>query len=168
MGLVHNILLNVEKRKDMESLLWKSCFSSWYFINTLTHSAKDYTMNIKCIPMTFPVVLLTGEDGKIQTTLPVLVFFFSISSIFIFYCVFFLLPFRPLIPPPPSNHHTVVHETFLLFTQFLHSLTSPSHCCHPALHLWVCLLFFLFSFSLDSTYEWEHMVFVFLWLAYFT
>ena len=42
----------------------------------------------------------------------------------------------------------------------------PPNSCHPA--LWVCLYFPSSVCSLDSTYEWNCMVFVFLWLASFT
>ena len=45
------------------------------------------------------------------------------------------------------------------------SLTSPYTSCHSALHLWVCTHFPCQSVcSLNSTHEWNHMVFVFLWL----
>ena len=53
------------------------------------------------------------------------------------YCIF-PSPFSPFILPPPSNHHlhSVAHvnESFFLFAQSLHFLTSPTS-CHPVLHL---------------------------------
>ena len=58
-------------------------------------------------------------------------------------CPWVLFPFCS-IPPPPN---------------------LPTQCCQHTLYLWVSVL--LFS-SLDSIYEWNHMVFVFLSLAYFT
>ena len=42
------------------------------------------------------------------------------------FIVFLPLPFSPLILPSPSSHHTLVHvpESFFLFSQSLHPLTS--------------------------------------------
>ena len=42
------------------------------------------------------------------------------------FIVFLPLPFSPLILPSPSSHHTLVHvpESFFLFAQSLHPLTS--------------------------------------------
>ena len=86
---------------------------------------------------------------------------------------FFPLPFSPHYPTPPSDHHPVVHvhESFALFAQSLHSLTCPTphHSCHLlSISESVSLLLVSSVCSLDSTNEWNHMVFVFLWLAYFT
>ena len=86
------------------------------------------------------------------------------------FIVFFPLPFISLISPSPtptpSNHHTLVHESFFLFAQSLHLLPSPPLSCHPALYESVFILLVSSVCSLDSTYEWNDMVFVFLWLAY--
>ena len=93
------------------------------------------------------------------------------SSFSKFNLVFFPLPFIPFIRPSPSNYHSVVHvhESFFLFAQSFHPLMTPP--------LAVCLFslcesvpIFLVSSvcSLDSTYECNHMLFVFLWLFYFT
>ena len=53
------------------------------------------------------------------------------------FIVFFPLPFSPLHPPPTRNHHTDVHvhESFFLFVESLHPLTSPPTSCQPVLHL---------------------------------
>ena len=50
-------------------------------------------------------------------------------KIFKFLLYFFHYHLVPLFPTPPSSHHTVVHvhESFFLFAQSLHPLTSP----HP-------------------------------------
>ena len=94
-----------------------------------------------------------------------------------------LLP--PFVPPLPSS--TSPHPPFPLAITilqsvsffFLCSIPSPFHPApkpHPFWQLSVCSLYYvlvptllvsLFC-SLDSTYKWNHIVFVFLWLAYFT
>ena len=94
-----------------------------------------------------------------------------------------LSPFIPPLPSSPAptpftsdNHHTVVCvcEGFfcLILSSFLYS--SPLHTT-PFWELSVCSLclsvyfYFVCLFcSLDSTHKWNHMVFVFFWLAYFT
>ena len=57
-------------------------------------------------------------------------------SLFMYFIVFFPLPFVPL---KLHNHHTVVyvHESFFLFAQSLHPLTPPPvpQICQPALYL---------------------------------
>ena len=85
-----------------------------------------------------------------------------------FNCIFFHYHLSPLYPSP-CNHHPVVHvhESFFLFVQSLHSLTSllPNWLtsCSPSMSL---SIFSSSVCSLDSTYEWSHRVFVFLWLAF--
>ena len=73
--------------------------------------------------------------------------------------------------PPSSSHHTIVHvhESFFLFAQFLYPSAPP----HTSFYLFpiyesVFVLFVSSLCSLDSKYEWDHMVFVFPWLVYFT
>ena len=76
---------------------------------------------------------------------------------------FFPLPFSALILLSPSNHHTVVHihESFFLFAQPLHPLTSQCSC--HLLSIYESVPIFLVSSvcELDSTHEWNHRVFVF-------
>ena len=45
---------------------------------------------------------------------------------FLIYNLYSIFHLVPLYLPPPSNHHTVVHvhESFFLFAQSLHPLTS--------------------------------------------
>ena len=87
-----------------------------------------------------------------------------------FYCIF-PLPFILLMPSSPQLPPHCYPCPWLIFPFCLISAPpnlSP-HSCLPALHLWVCLYFIVsLVCSLDSTYEWNQMVFVFLWLAYFT
>ena len=54
--------------------------------------------------------------------------FYLFIYLFNLYCIFFPLPFSALISPSLRNHHTVVHvqESFFLFDQSLHLLTSPT------------------------------------------
>ena len=98
---------------------------------------------------------------------PINLFFFLKFNL---YCIFSVIRLVPLYLPLPSNHHTVVHahESFFLFAQLLYSLLSPLNLssCSPSMSLSIFLVSSVCS--LDSTGEWNHMVFVFLWLAYFT
>ena len=91
--------------------------------------------------------------------------------LFNFYYIF-PLPFISFVPPPSHNQHTVlhVHESFFpfLFAQFSHPPT-PLSAAAVLLSIYESLFIFLVSSvcSLESTYEWNHMVFSLLWLAYF-
>ena len=90
--------------------------------------------------------------------------FWILSLIFLFYCIF-LLSFTFLIFPPPHNHHTVVHvhESFVLLAQSAHPLNPTPELSAYSLYMSLSLFCLL-----DSTYEWNHMVFIFLSLSYFT
>ena len=70
----------------------------------------------------------------------------NVSFIYLFFIVYFPLPFSPLGPPSPCNHHTGVHvhESFFLSAQSLHPSSRG-----PALNLWACLfcLLVLFIYS---------------------
>ena len=59
------------------------------------------------------------------------------------------LPFDPAIP---------------LLVLYLKNPKTPVSCLYASDSSWLVSLFW----SLDSTYKWDHMVFVFHWLAYFT
>ena len=87
-----------------------------------------------------------------------------------FNCIFPLL-FNPLISTPSFSHHTVVHvhEPFVLFAQSFHPLKSPASIgVIWSLSMNLSLLSLLAQFVHLTPHEWDHMVFVFLWLAYFT
>ena len=74
---------------------------------------------------------------------------------FLFNCIF-PITYSPLMPPLPSNHHTVVHvhESFFLFAQSLHPLTSTPLVV-VLLSIYDPALIFLVSSvcSLDSIHE---------------
>ena len=104
------------------------------------------------------------------------------------------VPFHPLLsslcPPPPtlpppfplaittllsvSTGYTYMSR--MLFSQPLYLLSSsPPTLLHSdsyqfvlCIHASVSILFVSLCCSLDPTYKWDHMVFVFLWLADFT
>ena len=65
-------------------------------------------------------------------------------------------------------------HTYIFFAQSLHLVFTqlpypPSFWELSVCSLYLCLfLFYLLSCSLDFTHNWDHMVFVFLQLAYFT
>ena len=99
----------------------------------------------------------------------------------VLFLLYFPLPFNPLIPlyplppppipsPPPCNHHTVVHvhESFLFFARSLHPWLPLNKSCQLAFYESVSILLVNLFCSLDYTYEWNYMVFTFLWLVYFT
>ena len=89
------------------------------------------------------------------------------------YPLFTLLQLRP--PTSRSNHHTVVcvHEffSFLLFSSIPPPPHPPTHPSHPnsisllSFSESVSILLISSFCSLDFTYEWNHVAFVFLWLC---
>ena len=102
-----------------------------------------------------------------------LFFFFLGGCTFLLY--FFPLPFNPFMfsSLQHSPHCCMCPWVLFLFAQSLHTLPAPSTFppilgCHPALYESVSILLVSSVCSLDSICEWNHMVFVFLWLAYFT
>ena len=99
-------------------------------------------------------------------TLSVRFSFFVLIFIFI---AFFPLSFSPLMPPPHNNHH-IVAMSMSPFSFLLNPSTSyaPHLTYHPALYESVPIFLISSVCLLDSTYERNYMVFVFLWLAYFT
>ena len=100
-----------------------------------------------------------------------------IGHVFLFLNLIFIAFFShyqwvSLYPPVPSNHHTVGHvqESFFFFVQPLHLLTYPlpTSCHLLSIYESVSVLPVRSVCSLDSTYKWNQMVFVFFWLAYLT
>ena len=98
--------------------------------------------------------------------------FYSTTFSFWFniYCIFSPLPFSPLIPPSfqQSTHHCLC--PWVLFPFLLKPSAPYAHPPHLSYHLLsICesVPVFLISsgWSLDYTYKWNHMVFVFPWLA---
>ena len=66
------------------------------------------------------------------------------------------------------NYQLVLLNTFTLLSQPVHKpplFWQPSVC---SLDLWVCFYFVCLFCSLDSTYNWNYMGFVFLSSTYFT
>ena len=91
-------------------------------------------------------------------------------------------PLCPLLPPPPplplvittllSMWDIYIYTFFLLnsFAYFTQLPTPPFHWQMSVFYIYesVSILLVCLFCSLDSIYEWNHMVLVFLWLAYFT
>ena len=90
-------------------------------------------------------------------------------------------PPYPLLPPPTPLPLLITIPLSVSIRCFflLHPFTFLTQLPNPpplwqlsvcSLYLWVYFYFDCYSLlcSLDSTYEWNHTVFVFLWLAYFT
>ena len=104
---------------------------------------------------------------------PLLVFLFSKHFLMFFiFTVFFPLLFSPLILSPtlPCNHQPVihVHESFFPLAWSLPPLPPAIAAILLSIYESVSMLHVSSVCSLDSTYEWNHIVLVFLWLAYFT
>ena len=86
-----------------------------------------------------------------------------------------LPPLSPHPRPPPSLWPSP-HCCLCLWVMYICFLVNPFTFFHPCPMTVVCSMYpCLFQFclvssfcSLDSTYKWEYMVFVFLWLAYFS
>ena len=86
-----------------------------------------------------------------------------------------LPPFHLAIKAPlPSGHQntvTCVNELYI-YDLWLHLLSPrpptlfPSESCQSVMYPCLCFYFAIFFCSLDSTYKWDHMVSVFLWLTY--
>ena len=95
--------------------------------------------------------------------------FTTSRQVFIHHCLPHLYP--PPVALQPCHHHTVVQVLeFSLFCLFcsIPLLPSPPDSYQPAIYESVSI-FLISSFSsLDSTLEWNHIVLVFFWLAYFT
>ena len=112
--------------------------------------------------------------------LPVLSYFLHL--LFMLLSVSHILPFAPLCPPAPyfhsqSPHWCPIHESFI---DVLWLIPSPSFSQNwlphtlllqlsiPWFHPSDSILLITLFCSLDSSYKWDHMVFVFHHLAYFT
>ena len=99
--------------------------------------------------------------------------FLSFLSLFLslsLFCIFTHFCLILLYPPLPLQSPYCCPWVLFPFCSFPPPSTLHLHLsCQPILYLWVCLYLLVSSdCSLDSTCEWNHMVFVFLWLAYFT
>ena len=100
------------------------------------------------------------------------VILYTSSDMLLFLLYFLALPFNTLILPPPQSPHCYPCPWVL---SSLYSIPlSPNlpplaiavilHSMYESVYVWLVRLIC----SLDSTYEWNHLVFVFLWLGYFT
>ena len=126
------------------------------------------------------IVLSTWQTASLSffSWLKCNLFFFSLffSFILFFYhiifIIFFPLPFSPLIPPSPQQSPLCCLRPWVLFP-FCSIPPYPKFPTPPSCHLLsiyesISVLLVSSVCLLDSKYEWNHMVFVFLWLAYFT
>ena len=93
----------------------------------------------------------------------------NIKVIYLFLLYFFPLPFSSIIP---HSHPAVTTLLSMPMSPFC-SIPPPSNLSaplsgHPLLYQPVSILLVSSVCSFDSTYEWNQMIFVFLWLPYFT
>ena len=100
------------------------------------------------------------------------VFFFFLFLLFFkfnLYCIFYY--HLVTIYPKPLAIPTLLSMSWVLF-HFTSIPPPPNHSptSYHLLSIYESIPIFIVSsvYSLDSIYEWNHMVFVFLWLAYFT
>ena len=118
-----------------------------------------------------------------RTICEILLVFSFLTYYFFFYCWPYCIhplftPSSPLYPPlaplPGPSPHCCLWLCVCACMFFGQSLPVSPHllpseicqsvpCSYASGFIWFITLFC----SLDSTYEWDHMVFVFLWLAYF-
>ena len=107
---------------------------------------------------------MSFSSWKINNLLPALFgpFYFLQLIYLVIYLTFYLYVF---------HYHTVlhVHESFPFCSIPLPAALPPllAAILLP-IYKSVSIVLVHSVFSLDFTYEWNHMVFVFLWLAYFT
>ena len=96
----------------------------------------------------------------------------------------FLSPLFPPLPTSTSTHPLSLWLSsqfclwlcvmyiclWLIPSSFIQSSLHPSDICQSlqCIHASISVLFVSLFYSLDSIYTWDYMVFVFLWLAYFT
>ena len=141
---------NKKQKINLKCILYKPIYLKYYHFKNL-HYFKIWDF----------FVITAFSNSGVYFILFIYFFWFIL-----FYCIF-LLPFILLILPPHWSHHTVVHvhESIFLFAWSLHPLI-PLHIRHLAVYESVSIL--RLSSVCSATYEWNHMVFVFLWLAYFT
>ena len=101
-----------------------------------------------------------------------------------FYCWHkYKCPISPTSSKPPPPPLAVTTRCLCLWVMHICSFTSPfsffylvpsslfpSDSCQsvPCVHTSVSIVFLSLFCSIHSTFKWDHMVFVFLWLAYFT
>ena len=87
------------------------------------------------------------------------------------FIVFSPLPFSPLMPPNPQQSPLCCPCPWVLLPFCSIPLPpnlSPTNCHLLSIYESVPIFRVSSVWPLDSTYEWNHMVFVFLCLAYFT
>ena len=112
------------------------------------------------------IPIIHFNKSKLLNFIPLSHSFFKIFLLF-----YFPLSFSPLIIPSPlqSPHCCPCPWVFFPFTQSLHSLACPPFAVSLlSIYESVSILLATSVCSLDSTHKWNHMVFTFIWLAYFT
>ena len=98
----------------------------------------------------------------------------SLFFLYFYFCYYYRCPHVPISPhfaylhptPAPPSHWPSLYCCLCLWLIYIYVLwliPSPSF-----IHASVSILFISLFCSLDSMYKWGHMVFVLLWLAYFT
>ena len=100
--------------------------------------------------------------------------FFVSLFLFSLYCICPIITYLPLpssLNPSPGNLHTVVHVHESSYC-FLKPSTPPTPIARAVILFCIYETFSVLHVSsdcsLDSTYQWNHVVFIILWLAYFT
>ena len=132
--------------------------------------------------------LATEDKWKVKMRVAEILFFFKIKNVFLyFYFVHYFRSshFPPCPCPPPASPTSSWPSPHCCQCPWVMHICSPAH-PSPLLHsaspkppsdirqpvpcvpASISILFISLFCSLDSTYEWDRMVFVFCQLAYFT
>ena len=147
-----------------KTLLFKCSLKYWMSILCVRHSEWYYVYKTSQVHAAWGLYC-TGKKHTIHETKPLP--FFKKKEIFIF----FPLPFSPLIPASFQQSPHCCTCPWVLFT-FCYNPSTPNlpRLAVIPLSIYESVPIFLIGpvCSLDSIYEWSHMVCVFLWLPYFT
>ena len=127
------------------SFYQKDSFSENVFVLFLFFSVKYFIVDAITVVLIFPSLSPSTQPAPIPTVNPHIVVHVHGTCI----CVLCL------IASPPFNH-SQPHYSLLQLSIYSLLLCPDS------------ILFFSLFCSLASSYKWDHMVYVFLWLAYFT
>ena len=139
---------------------------------------KMVTLRILQVEQCLRVIKLVGLTGELRNSVALIL---ESYFIYLFLILFTHSPslFIPHMPSSTSTHTSTLHhnyhtvvcvcELFFFLPFFAWSLNSPNPLQNslPCICESVCSLLVSSVCSLDFTYEWNYMVFVFLWQAYF-